>query len=222
MDQAAEQLATWRRSLYPSVSLRQVSGELADLLAHLEPLTGGSRPRELLVEVGPRWTAYFDCSLRGTDAVSTVGHLSRTAGCQGVAIRCVPHVAAREARPARLGAVQFEMYGPLSTEYLNYVRTVSVTFSGSKWQFSATGTEQVFEEVETYKSSRVRYRFTSDMLERYCRAIGLEPFTVASYGPNAVLLESAVSLAASGHVMTLADAQRWLGIEPGIADGLPG
>jgi len=188
----------------------------------LEPLTGGSRPRELLIEAGPKWTAYFDCSVRGTDAVSTVGHLSRTARCQGVAIRCVPHVAGRGERPARLGAVQFELFGPLSTEFLNFVRTVSVSFSGTKWQFSASGTEQAFEEVETYKSSRVRDRFTSDMLERYCRAIGLDPFTEASYGPNAVLLQSAVPQASGGHVMTIADAQRWLGIEPGVADGQPG
>ena len=139
-----------------------------------------------------------------------------------MAIRCTPHVAARGARPARLGAVQFELFGPLSTEFLNYVRTVSVTFSGSKWQYTPTGTEQVIEEVETYKSSRVRDRFTSDMLERYCRAIGLDPFTGTAYGPNAVLLESAVPQASGGHVMTIADAQRWLGIEPGVAGGLPG
>src|SRR5215471_1575801 len=36
-----------------------------------------------------------------------------------------------KARPVR--GVQFEMFGPLRTEFLNYVRTVSSTFDGSRW-----------------------------------------------------------------------------------------
>jgi hypothetical protein len=215
LEKAAEELATWRRSLYPSVSLTPVTGELPMLVVHLEPLTGGSRPRELLVEAGPRWTAYFDCSVRGTDAVSTIGHLSRTVRCQGVAIRSVPHIAASGSRPARLGAVQFELFGPLRTEFLNYVRTVSVAFSGSKWQFNATGTEQAFEEPAMYQSHRVRDRFTSEML-------GIDPFVAESYGPNGVLVESAMPPASGGHVMSIADTQRWLGIEPSVATELPG
>lgn len=222
LEQALQELSLWTRSLYSAVSIERLSGGLATLLPRLEPLTGGSRPRELLVEVGPRWTAYFDCSLRGTDAVSAIGHLSRTVPCQGVAIRCVPRVPASGSRPPRFGSVQFELFGPLQTAFLNYVRTVSVTFSGSKWEFCATGTEQAFEERDAYRSKRVRDRFTSEMLERYCRAIGIDPFVAESYGPNAVLLESAVPPALGGSVMTIAETQRWIGIEPGAADELPG
>ena len=222
LEQAAHHLANWRRTLHSSVSLTPLTGDLSTLVPYLEPLTGGSRPRELLIEAGRTWTAYLDCSIRGTDAVSTVGYLSRTVPCQGVAIRSAPHIAANGSRPARVGAVQFELFGPLSTEFLNYVRTVSVTFSGSKWQFSATGTEQAFEEISAYRSNRVRDRFTSEMLERYCRAIGIDPFVGESYGPNAVLLESTASAASGGHVMSITDVQGWLGIEPGASDGLPG
>jgi hypothetical protein len=44
-----------------------------EILHRLEPLIGGARPRELLVAAG-EWTAYFDCLVQGTDAVSAIGH----------------------------------------------------------------------------------------------------------------------------------------------------
>ena len=220
--EAADALADWRRTLHPSVSLKRLTGDISALVPHLEPLTGGSRPRELLVEAGRSWTAYFDCSLRGTDAVSSIGHLTRTAACQGVAIRCAPRTSSRGSLPARLGGIQFELFGPLATEFLNYVRTVSVTFSGSKWEFSATGTEQAFEELAAYQSKQVRDRFTSQMLERYCRALGIDPFVCESYGPTALFVQSSVRPAKGGLVMNIADAQSWLGIEPGAAEHLPG
>ena len=89
-------------------------------------------------------------------------------------------------------------------------------------RFTATGTQQSFEEVDTYRSSRVRDRFTSAMLERYCRALGIDVFDPAVYGPEAVLVESAVPMATDGMSMTLRQAQHWLEIVPGTADSLPG
>jgi hypothetical protein len=69
------------------------------------------------------WTAYFDNSLRGTDAVSAVGYLSRKLQCQGLAIRVKPHtIGVPGVRRGRAGAVQFELFGPLQTTFLNYVR----------------------------------------------------------------------------------------------------
>jgi hypothetical protein len=185
-------------------------------------LTSGSRPRELLVAAG-KWTAYFDNSLRGTDAVSAIGYLSRTLQCQGLAIRVVPRtVGLPDVREGRAGAVQFELFGPLQTKFLNYVRTVAVTFDGSKWVFNADGTEQEFEEVEAYRARRIRGRFTSEMLERYCQALGLDVFNAETYGPEAVFFESAVTMPANVVAMTLAEAREWLEIKPGMAEHLPG
>lgn len=216
-------MEAWRRSLYPVVEVSRPIEGFPGVLSRLEPLTGGARPRELLVRAGPRWTAYFDNSVRGTDAVSAVGHLTRSLDCQGLAIGVVPHtVGAPGVREGRMGAVQFELFAPLGTEFLNYVRTVAVVFDGIRWQFTSTGTEQAFEEVEAYRSRRVRDRFTSEMLERYCRALGIEVFDSGFYGPDAVFVESAVPMAPDGLVLPLAQAQHWLGIVPGGADSLPG
>ena len=121
-----------------------------------------------------------------------------------------------------MGAVQFELFGPLDTDFLNYVRTVSVAFDGGRWQFTATGVEQAFEEVDAYRARGVRDRFTSTMLERYCQALGIHVFDPAFYGPGAVLIESDAPAAPDGKVMSLAEAQAWLDIQPGLADRLPG
>jgi hypothetical protein len=223
LDEAAGALANWRRSLVTGQVSVEEAGSFPDCLCLLEPLVGGARPRELLIENQGGWTAYFDCLLRGTDAVSTVGYLTQTLGCQGLAISSVPHTAGLPGiNRGQLGAVQFEMFGPLRTEFVNYVRTVSASHSGSQWIFSATGTEQWFEETNAYKARRVRDRFTSEMLERYGMALDLHIFNPASYGPRSVLVRSVVPVPAGAHVMSLKQAQHWLGIVPGKADKIPG
>ena len=181
----------------------------------MEPLTAGARPRELLVEASNGWTAYFDSSLNGTDAVSTVGYLCEELGCEGVAVDSVPTTPESGDRPARFGGVQFQLFGPERREFLNYVRTVSVTYDGERWEFSATGDVQPFEETETYRERRIRDRFTAEMLERYCRGIGIDVFNPKAYGPRAVLVTSDVAMPPNGQVLSLADAQKRLGIEPG-------
>jgi hypothetical protein len=217
LDDAVAALAAWRRRLSRGrpVSVEEVTDPFPECLHRLEPLTGGVRPRELLVEASKGWTAYFDCSLRGTDAVSTVGYLTEAAGCQGLSIRAVPHTLGQPGpRHGQMGAVQFEMFGPLKTDFLNYIRTVHASFDGSHWVFDAVGTPQDFEEIDSYQAPRVRDRFTSEMLDRYCRALGLDVFNPQAYGPRAVLVRAEVQVPPTGKVMTLDEVQRWLEILP--------
>lgn len=222
LDDAADALTEWRRKLVPAGREDLESG-FPECLRALEPLTGGVRPRELLVEASDGWTAYFDCSLRGTDAVSTIGYLSRKLSCQGLAITTVPHtVELPGVENGQMGSVQFELFGPLQTEFLNYVRTISVSYDGSRWVFEAHGTEQWFEELDAYKARKVRERFTTDMLERYCQALDLDVFNPTAYGPGAVLVRSQMEVPANGYVMAFDEVQRWLEIVPGQADRLPG
>ncbi len=222
LDDVANAYEDWMRSLHDEVSVERLTDEFPDALHRLEPLTGGARPRAVLVSAG-QWTAYFDNSLRGTDAVSPIGHLSEELRCPGVIVKAVPHtIGVRGIRQGRAGAVQFQLLGPLQTTFLNHVRTVAVTFDGSRWRFDLSGVEQGFEEVDAYRARRVRDRFTSDMLERYCHSLGVEVFTADAYGPEAVFIESRVTMPPDGAVMTLAQAQAWLEIKPELAPNLPG
>jgi hypothetical protein len=222
LPEAAAALEEWRRSLYPRVTCVPVEEEFPEALHGLEPLTSGARPRELLVAVGS-WTAYFDNSLDGTDAISAIGVLSRHLKCQGLAIETVPHtIGLPGVKKGRSGGVQFTLFGPIKTDFLNYVRSIAVVFDGSRWVFVSTGTEQMFEDPRAYEARRVRDRFTSDMLERYCQELGVNVFDAASYGPDCVLIESEVIMPPNGAVMTLREAQKWLEIDPAAIEKLPG
>lgn len=220
IDQVAAGIERWRRSLYTRVDIVQPSEGFPEVLRRLEPLMAGV-PRELVVAAG-RWTAYFDNSLHGTDAVPPIGYLSEQLGCQGLAVRAVPHtVGLPDLGHGRYGSVQFQLFGPLRTDYINYVRTLAAACDGNRWVFVATGTEQPFEEFEAYQKRRVRDRFTSEMLERYCQALGIDVFNPDIYGPDAVFFESAVPLPPNPRTMTLEQAQKEMGIVPGMAQQLP-
>jgi len=221
--EAAETLAGWRRELHGAARTEEVFAALPEMLARLEPLTLAVRPRELLVATErDDWTAYFDCGLHGGDPVSIVGHLTRTVRAAGVVVRSVPHTIGTIEQPGRHGAVQFELFGPLPTSFLNYVRTVSVAHDGSKWRFDATGTVQDFEDTERYTARKIRDRFTSEQLAAYCAAMGLRPFDEGFYRPAGILVESPVRLPPGAAELPLAETQRQLGIRPGVAADVPG
>ena len=216
-DRAVSALVGWRRGLGTSVTVSEKRDPFPAVLCSLEPLTGGAYPRELLVEAAGGWTAYFDCGLQGTDAVPVISYLSKLVACEGLAIAAIPHTVDSDGRTGRMGSVHFQMFGPVKTGFLNFVRVVAVDYDGQRWVFTTHGTEQPFEEPDAYRSARVRDRFTSDMLERYCLALGLRAFDPAAYGPRAALLVSDVDTPADGLVKSLEEVQEWLRIVPGAA-----
>jgi hypothetical protein len=223
LDEASDALLTWRRRLYGDATATELHEPLTELLPRLEPLTLGVRPRELLVATASAWTAYFDCGANGGDPVSAIGYLCRVIGCRGVVAVSIPDTAGtKHERPGRYGAVQFELYGPDMTEFLNYVRTVSAVNDGGRWRFDANGEVQDFEDLDAYRRRRKRERFTSDMLAGYLAALGLRPFDEDFYEPRAVLVDSNQPVPEGGLALSLADAQARQGIVPGVADELHG
>jgi hypothetical protein len=223
LDEATDALLTWRRRLYGDAKATERREPLAEVLCSLEPLTLGVRPRELLVATVSPWTAYFDCGANGGDPVSTVGYLCTVIGCRGAVAVSIPDTAGtRHEHPGRYGAVQFELYGPDMTEFLNYIRTVSAVNDGGRWRFDANGTVQDFEDLDAYRRRRKRDRFTSDMLAGYLAALGLRPFDDDFYEPQSVLVTSNQPVPEGGLALSLADAQARQGIVPGVADELPG
>jgi hypothetical protein len=150
--------------------------------------------RQLFVETRSKWTAYFDCGIDGGDPTSVVGYLSRTLRCRGVTALAQPHTIEQfKGRCGRYGGVQFQLFGPNETDFLNYVRTVYAQHDGSRWVFGVSGTPQPYEAPESYKARRIPDRFTSEMLESYCRALGIELFDLSFYGPRAVLIRTEVA-----------------------------
>lgn len=223
LGEVADAFEQWHNTLYGPGVRQQIDGDLTRLFRRLQPLRMGSTPRIALLGMG-EWTAYFDCGLRGTDPVGAMSVLAQRLLRQAVALTSRPHTLDKSGlHKGRMGAVKFTMYGPLKTEWINDVRSVGVIFDGNRWVFGQAGTPQAFEEPERYTERLVRNRFTSEMLERYCAALGFHPFDRSAYNGDGIFMESPIPEGPKPMITkTLPEAQAWLGIVPGAALSLPG
>lgn len=186
---ATEAFVNWQSPIQKargvSVTRRQVSGCLEDVLQALLPLTAVERRRFLFVPTASPWVAYFDNGYRGTDAMSVVSYLAKLIKCRGLRVVAVPDTVQGESASARgrYGATILEVYGPHDTEFLNYIRSISVANDGGRWGFHQAGTPLPFEDTTRYEAPRTRQRFTLDLLEGYLKELGLSPFDEDFYLP---------------------------------------
>src|SRR5580704_2075416 len=174
-----------------------VSGPLSRALDALLPLSLPATKR-LFVPTASGWTAYFDNSTLGSDPDAALFMLPQRdrLGCRGLDVTAVPDTLGtkppREAK-GRFGACSFILHGPDVVGDTNIVRGVEVVNDGGRWTFDVEGAPLPFEEPEAYKVKRVRDRFPFELLDRYCRALGLRPFDEDFYlppeQPNATLIE---------------------------------
>jgi len=225
LDAVAAEAANWTAGLQPNTRATEVRGSLPELLTRLGPLVTSIRPRMLYVGAGGgAWTAYFDCLSSGSDPVGPVDVLAQRLGCDGVRVTTVPDEYGPDAagRYGRQGAVSFTLVRAArpADKAAATVRSVSVMRENERFLFEEHGEAQPFEQTERYASRRIRDRLTSEMVEAYCRALGLEPFEAASYGPRAVLVDCEARWdAKGGHgYFPLAEVQARRGIVPGAAD----
>lgn len=203
----------WNAELGRKMECHQVSSGLSDALHLLEPLTT-LRTRQLLISTKSEWTAYFENRIVGGDAVSVVGYLSQQLGCDGLAISCVPDTLNSNEGRGRgtYGAVSFELFSESATEFLNYERSIAAINDGGKWRFVASGKVQPYEQNEMYKRRSVRERFTCNLLNEYCQAIGIDPFSENYYEPDGVLFVSKAPSIPNFEQISLADARERLGL----------
>jgi hypothetical protein len=207
-------LFKWRSSHLSKVTTSSFKSSLEKALHRLEPLTMPPR-RELLMQTESPWTAYFDNAAAGGDPASPVGYLAESLKCRALAVACVPHTLQSERKDAKgtYGAVQFQLFAPERREFLNYERSVSVANDGGRWVFSATGTVQPYEKTSQYEARRIRDRFTPEMLEEYCAAIGIRLFAADFYGSAAILIKVYDPLPPHHPVLTLTEARKKLGLK---------
>src|SRR5262249_10075236 len=76
----------------------------------------------------------------------------------------------------------------------NHERTLQVVNDGGQWRFEAYGSVLPFEQPERYKVRPIRKRFTPEMLEAYCSALGIRLFDERFYGPRCALFHSTQQL----------------------------
>lgn len=205
----------WKKELDISFIITPIEFPLEEALLKLDPLIT-PHTKQLLMSTQSAWTAYFDNGINGGDPSPPIGYLSGRLHCRGLAISCVPQTLVSEDKDERgtYGAVQFELFAPEPREWLNCERSIVAMNDGGKWIFATRGNVQPFERIERYKARRIRDRFTDDLLEEYCQALGIRLFDSEFYDPAGVLIEENL-----GHrkkeprVLTLTEARWRIGLE---------
>jgi hypothetical protein len=195
---------SWRASL-GGYAGRPVRGALPALLDALLPLTGPLK-RYIWVSTAGPWTAYFDNSVLGSDPFGPVSVLAERLSVRGV------HIVCRAGTSQRGAAVSFNLYGPEQTDWLNLIRGVRAVEDRGRWEWSATGSIQPFEDESRYQRRRVRDRLTPDVLAAYCGTLGIRPFDSSFYGSNGHMVEN-TGLTGSIRTETLAQARMSHGLE---------
>jgi hypothetical protein len=212
----AAHLLPIKKALSLSPARPKTNGFRHGLLA-LDPLTT-PLDRYLLTETRSGWTAIFANGLCTNDVYSPVSYLPTVLGCRGLEVACVPDRSNRAGRDEVqiYGAVEFALYGPDETDWLNTIRSISVTNDVTGWEFTAQGEVQPYEQPENYRKWRVVDRFTPEMLESYCSALGVELFNPDFYGGQC-LMEHTTSRAASAQrpIMSITEARSRLSIPRG-------
>jgi hypothetical protein len=205
----------WSSSNHNKVTSSPFSSTLANALLQLQPLIVPPR-RRLLMETGSSWTAYFDNGSDGGDPFGPVSYMSELLKCRGLTVACVPHTLTSKRKDAKgtYGAVQFELFAPEPREISNHERSVSAANDGGRWCFNVFGTVQPYEKIDQYKARKIKDRFTPEMLEAYCEALGIKLFDAEFYGPDGILITIHDPLPPNHKPLTLREARLSLSLDP--------
>jgi hypothetical protein len=209
----ATSLKVWRQKHFHNLEMSHISGELDRLLLRLPPLSTPPR-RSIVVKTSSIWSAYFDNGVNGPDPFGPIVHLSDALGCRGLIATYVPHTLNEQSGMSKgsYGAIQFELFGPNAGNPIGCIRSISVSFDGDKWSFDANGEVLPFEFQKRYKEPKIVDRFTIEMLDEYCQAVGVRPFDPSFYQNDAYLISISDPLATQYRQMSLAEAQREFGL----------
>lgn len=188
-----------------------ITAPLTTAFLSLEPLTNPS-DRYLLVETNSNWTAVFANGLRVNDVSSATGYLPRVLNCRGLEVGYTPDFSKSKRKDLirKWGSTLLALYGPTETDWLNRIRHVHVSNDVGGWTFDEGGEVQPFEEPEFYKKRLTRDRFTPEMLERYCRALGIELNREEFYRSRSCAVRTTGQKYRGDLAMSIADARAHL------------
>jgi hypothetical protein len=186
-----------------------IKGTFPEMLNRLLPLTGPLL-RNIWVRTSGPWTAYFDNFVNGGDPYGPICHGAREIKCKGIMILNSPQT------PTSWGGARFTIFGPKGPPWGNIVREISAINDEGRWDWTASGKVQPFEEVSRYGARRIKDRLTPEMLERYCAALGIRAFDGDFYGYEGYLVENENIDLAKVEIrsLTLDAAQREASVRP--------
>ena len=219
LDQVVERVCEWKAELKIKLKrtrshrLHRFESDLAGALQYFEPFRDW---KTLYLNTDSNWTAVL-CSKSnsGSSPQSEVGYLSRQLNCRGVLLTAVEDSYDENTNRGQYGGYQLVLYADEARpgEIRNDRRVIGAINSGSRWEFFQEGPEQPFEKPDYYKARRVRDRFTDEILEEYCQALGIRLFDPDFYGPQCALFAPESLKSDSSPPLTFADIRADLGLE---------
>lgn len=183
-------LHAWYEDLGPrgDTETRSVKGTLAQRLHLLEPLQIGSR-RDLIVDTGSGWCAWFSGNLLGGLDRAPHRYMATRLKCEALMVNCHPAHLTPIDPDSRFVGLQFDLLdGRLTGEFQETVRSISFTRDGKSQRFEAFGEVQPFEDVAAYALRAKSQRFTLAMFDRYCRALGIDFFNDDFYSGKSAFI----------------------------------
>jgi hypothetical protein len=213
--QFSEAFVLWRKELDGKFGTMtetiNFNAPLAEALSRLTPLT---TPLDgyLLVETRSPWSAIFSNGLRVNDVSSPVSYLAQVLQCRGLEICSIPDRSALQSKDVirPYGAITFSLYGSQKTDWQTRIRHISATNDCTGWEFRAEGEIQPYELLEQYEARKISDRFTPQMLESYCRALGIDLLNSKFYGQRSLIARIRGTKAPSGPAMSLEQARQHL------------
>lgn len=153
--------------------------DVESALARMRPFWGTSAI--LVVATQNEWTGVFCGEKSGVEIEKYVAYPSREIPCEGVRFLYRRHSYNPATQEGRLGVVQWQMYEPRETYFLNYGRAVSLARDVDRWIFETSYKPLPFEHLDRYKARNPRDRFTFEMMMEYAEALGIRPFSPDFY-----------------------------------------
>jgi hypothetical protein len=183
----ANELCSWRRAIGFGPKRVDLPEGLAISARLLLPLARLPVNRDLAVATrNPAWTANFDAYPNGGDPFGPTRVLGRRLHVQVATITAIPFQGEPGAIPNCLGGLVFTYSPDGSIGSARSIALVEGESSSSRYYFEDGGPVQPWEEPEHYTARRKRDRLTPEMIERYCRALGIDDVFNPDYysGPS--------------------------------------
>lgn len=186
----AEFVVAWHKSIGVTIRDEPLRGPLPELLSACLPLTFPETKKLLVGASDGQWTAVFLNAADVPTPSSVVAYVCREIHTDGVVVTCSPTTYGVDGKQVLHQVTRFEKIATSSAEYLNYERVIEVAEEDGRWTFELAGREQSFERPDAYRCRSVRQRFTPEILQDYCAAVGVYPFLESFYDAEAHLIES--------------------------------
>lgn len=162
--------------------LERLTDPLEKKLIRLLPLAKGRENKRLMLPTKSAWTAFMTNGFYGGDIHSPVSYMGEKLKVVNLSIVMVADVPGSQP-----GSTQF-VFRDMTSEP-HKIRSI-IAHRESRWEWNEYGESLPYEETERYKAKKIKDRLTPEMVERYCRHLGIDLFDPDFYEGDGYMVHS--------------------------------